>query len=617
MTAVETEHLTNAAAGLQWDAPYIGLLPYTRNEAALLFGRDEDARLLSDKIFAARLTVLYGTSGLGKSSVLKAKVVPLLEGAEAQTFFFDLWSGPVPLDDLKLGLALRASELGVPAADAGSPSLADLVGFILARDDRTFVLILDQFEEFLVNRALRLDPMKRELAELVRQSNIDVRIVLSLREEFLAALEPFHSEILDLFSSTYRLAPLTPNSERDAIVEPAKAFGAKIEDVLVERIIEDARGRSDGVRGRAPAEMMAGMDLPLMQILCSRLWDASHVREQGVLTLRLYQLLGGRRGILDGYIREVMPRGRGERHLVARLMKLLAPASGLKTAFSPRDLAQATERPVERIRPALAKLAEARVLRPRRHGEITRYEIQHDALIGIVAPWRDGVLKNEKRLRIVLYAMVGAAAVAGLFGYRKELARREYYANTDAVLEDACRDDRRAVQPEAMLIDTPKGQYQAEIGSGPAFDSVARYLLYPEASPHRFDEVKRLFQAYAYCMPKNYGINDSGLRVLPPPIQLDENWPITLTYSDERDLDDGLFQLKWHEMARSFAEEWAIPVPNRIRLDPTSALRHEDMRLEVSADDIEPVQFKTDAPELAAHFIRPTPKSDGGIPLLL
>src|SRR5262245_2837069 len=80
-------------------APYVGLRPFEREERGVFFGRDRDARFLADKIFSARLTLLYSQSGLGKSSLLRALVIPLLEQDDACVVYFDAWSGDDPAQD--------------------------------------------------------------------------------------------------------------------------------------------------------------------------------------------------------------------------------------------------------------------------------------------------------------------------------------------------------------------------------------------------------------------------------------------------------------------------------------------------------------------------------------
>jgi hypothetical protein len=130
--------------------PYVGLRPYERSEYQLFFGRDRDATFLVNKILSAKMTLLYAQSGYGKSSLLRALVAPQLEREHCTVLYYDSWGGGNFLDSLKNTLADIAVELGIPNPRGGAPTLTELVRLIASVDRRTFVLILDQFEEFLV-----------------------------------------------------------------------------------------------------------------------------------------------------------------------------------------------------------------------------------------------------------------------------------------------------------------------------------------------------------------------------------------------------------------------------------------------------------------------------------
>jgi WD40 repeat protein len=420
MTAASAETVSGVG-------PYVGLRPYNADERNRFFGRDLDAVLLCNKILSARLTILYSQSGLGKSSLLRALVIPQLEH-DAHVIYFDAWAQDDPLRAVKEKLAHAAAELGVPSPDAGAPTLAELVRLIGTKDRRTLTLIFDQFEEFLTAHARRLDPLRAELAELVRATALDVQIVLSLREEFLAALEPFREHILSLFQSTYRLDPLDEPRLRDAIQLPPQTFGGSCEPQLVDALIRDLRGSNRD----QDATGSPGVELPMLQLVCSELWNRARESGTSALTLELYDRMGGVRRILDRYVSSAMPSRWRDQVLTARLMRLLAPPSGIKLAYSAADLADNVNESVTDVDAALARLSRARILQTRHSKTGTRYELQHDAFIGVIAPWRDEVLNRRIRRRqtAVGLAVMGAVAAAILLvvlvnqGYRSRFERQ-------------------------------------------------------------------------------------------------------------------------------------------------------------------------------------------------
>ena len=82
-----------AATNKSAKAPYVGLRPFNRQDRDIFFGRERDAHFLLDKIFASNLTLLYGQSGSGKTSLLRALVIPQLEEQEdAIVAYFDAWT---------------------------------------------------------------------------------------------------------------------------------------------------------------------------------------------------------------------------------------------------------------------------------------------------------------------------------------------------------------------------------------------------------------------------------------------------------------------------------------------------------------------------------------------
>ena len=389
------------------ELPYIGLRPFERHESNRLFGRDRDAQILCDRALAGRVTILYAQSGLGKSSLLRALVIPRLEANSARVVYFDSWAQEDPLRALKDTLIKAAAALNVPDPGRASPTLLELVRLLNHVDDESVVLILDQFEEFLVHHGNALDPLRSELAALVKAPGLDASVVIALREEFLAALEPFRQQILNLFQSAYRLEALSEADLGAAISRPAEEFGGSCEQAMANQLIRDLR--------EGPAEAAAGafprVELPMLQLVCRELWVSS---PDGKLSLELYERMGGVRRILDAYVRDLMPKSTREQSLTARLLVHLAPPSGLKMSYAVEDLVSMTGLDARRIQDELVRLERARILRTRQHRVGQRFELEHDAFIPVLSSWRTHVLDRARRRHIIrraVYVGVPAAVV--------------------------------------------------------------------------------------------------------------------------------------------------------------------------------------------------------------
>ncbi|HEY5673385.1 MAG TPA: ATP-binding protein [Malonomonas sp.] len=548
-------------------SPYVGMRPFEKGEKVIFYGRDRDAALLTDKVFSSRLTVLFGPSGVGKSSILRTLLVPNLVQQDARAIYFDEWHGENPADVLKAQLVAEATALQITDPGAGAPSLADLVRLIINVDDRTLVLILDQFEEFFTKEDRPLAPLRQELAALVRNPDMDVRILLSLREEHLASLEPFRTEIFTLFQSTYRLEPLKIDSTREAIEKPAELFGVTYQPELVDKLVTDlTQVQQAGKPVKLSVEKDGSADLPILQLVCEQLWKEAAKSQEKSIPLSLYQKLGERKGILAKFLLGVMPRRWSKKYFTAKLMKHLAPSDGFKVSLSGTYLRERFFRIFRKsVQAELERLSrpEVRVLRTRNFAEgQVRYELWHDRFIGIIAPWRDRQLRRfkiQQGLGIFISAIILITTGVG-FKDRYDLRK-----NTSQIMK---KDDMTAQQK---------------------FDHVASYLLWSRKGPERLERLKGLLVEHADELPLTYGVERGGYDFLTL-VPEQQYWPINVRYSSRRLLDERSFALTWQGLAKFLIEDWRIPVPLRLKLIPDGSLPTDQIHWE--GDLIEPLTLK-------------------------
>ncbi len=398
--------------------PYVGLRPYREAERALFFGRNQDAARLRNKILAGPVTVLYAPSGVGKTSLLVTLVIPELRAQDCLVVYFDCAPESEPIEAIATAVRAQASALTPEMSIPEKASLATLIGAVNAATGKTVVVILDQFERFLIKNASHPEPLREQLGALVA-SDASAHVVLSLRQEFLAALDVFRERILNLFRSTFHLLHLDADGAREAIVEPAKLFNGRCDEDLVKTLCQDLR--ADSSVGLDPAAIHSGgVELPFLQIVCRRLWRQSATSDRH-LTLAEYEGLGRTPGIIREYIDNVVsslpPRPRAD---MAKVLDYLAPRSGAKVSFAAQDLRDRTRLPEARVRAALKRLYEHWVVRERKARGTETYELYHDAFIKILRPWVDGELWRIRRgswIRRGLVAGVVAQAlvIAAIF----------------------------------------------------------------------------------------------------------------------------------------------------------------------------------------------------------
>jgi conflict system STAND superfamily ATPase len=394
----QADHMAGGASPMDDAAPpspYVGLKPYSEKERPLFFGRDPDGRRLVNKIFSARLTLFYGPSGVGKSSLLSAHVVPQLREAKignALVVIFDRWSEAEAETAIKCEIA-RAIGPDATAICTAEP-LTAWAGFINREQRKPLVLILDQFEQFLLARTGRPDPLRAELAALVR-ADLDVHLVISLREEFLAGLEIFADEIVTIYDSKFRLGHLTDAGTEDAIVKPARKFGVAVAPDLVDALKTDLK-RQDETALTATATT-PGVELPFLQIVCKELWESRGPGSMDRLTLDLYTDLGRRDGIIRRYVEslaDTLPPGMQDD--AAEVLKWLAPRNGVKQSHDAAQLSDMTRLAADRIEQVLQHFESHWVLRQRLIGGGRWYELYHDAYIRVLRPWIEKRLTDKR-----------------------------------------------------------------------------------------------------------------------------------------------------------------------------------------------------------------------------
>lgn len=360
-------------------SPFRGLRSFREGDAEVFFGRDElVARVVRLNRTAPALTMV-GPSGIGKSSLLNAGVLPRLrQRAGLVVATVRPSQARTPLRAVALALARAAA----PDADAvGRGELVDafaerlarglvaeVVDEVLAgRGGERLLLVVDQFEEVFIASAGELAQVAGVLRHsLAPHSRMD--LLTALRVDFLGrALQ--HRDLAELVQDTrlVTVGELSQSELRAAIVEPVRRTRmARYEPGLVDRLLTDV-GAAPGV-------------LPLLQFTLAMLWDE---QDHGVLTHRAYDALGGIASALAEHAEAIWDGlGRDERLAAARLFgQLLFPVPD-STSFVRRvalraELDDAQWSVAQRLSTDRARLV---VLREQDDGGQTA-ELAHDALV--------------------------------------------------------------------------------------------------------------------------------------------------------------------------------------------------------------------------------------------
>ena len=219
--------------------PYPGLEPFAEENAPFFFGRNEQKRAIARSLRVSRLTVLFGESGVGKSSILGAGVIPLFhrdEKFQSVVVLFRDWHGKNPLQDLLetirdsvnkvMGIQTTALE-EQPTPVETLKNWTKILG-VEEGKGRLFI-ILDQFEEYFQYHPQESgeSTFANEFPRLVNRSDLRVNFLIALRDDGLAKLYRFQNKILNIFDNQIELKHLNRLAAKDAIVKPIREYNLR------------------------------------------------------------------------------------------------------------------------------------------------------------------------------------------------------------------------------------------------------------------------------------------------------------------------------------------------------------------------------------------------------
>ncbi|GAB2947855.1 hypothetical protein GCM10027203_59400 [Nonomuraea fastidiosa] len=266
--------------------PYVGLRPYRREESALFHGRGREAREVATLWQAAGLTVLYGASGVGKTSLLHAGVLPLLE--PDRTDVLPVARIAPRMNRPKAGenpyvMALLSS--WAPDLDRERLAGMTISDFLNDRPERTdmygdpvpILAAIDQAEEIFHGSPVLEKERKAFLDQLAKAvaKHPGLHVLLALREEYLFLVLPHERRIGQGSRTRFHLEPLTPEQAMEVVHGPLPQTGRTITQAAAELLIDDLRtvvfvneaGETSTIR-------LDTVEPIQLQVVCSALWEA-------------------------------------------------------------------------------------------------------------------------------------------------------------------------------------------------------------------------------------------------------------------------------------------------------------------------------------------------------
>jgi hypothetical protein len=270
--------------------PYVGPRPFdlTEKDRNRFFGRNDEASELLSCIVAHSTVLLYSQSGAGKTSLINAKLIPMLEEADFKVLK-PARVRDIPPADLMLGRVPNIFTLNVLRTwDAGMTDAKALAGLSLSQfledrkpvagednDPNPRVAILDQFEELFTSYPERSGDREDFFDQIGAALEKDrlLRVIFSMREDYIAELDPYLPFLPDKLRTRYRIERLSEDDALLAITEPLRgseySFADGVAEQLVENLlmvpVETANG-VEKVRGDSVEPVQ-------LQVVCQTLWD--------------------------------------------------------------------------------------------------------------------------------------------------------------------------------------------------------------------------------------------------------------------------------------------------------------------------------------------------------
>jgi len=362
--------------------PFPGLTAFQESDADRFFGRDNDVRRLTAHLRDHALVGVVGPSGVGKSSFVRAGLVPALRRAGADLEVLIARPGRKPLSALAelldpvtttLQNAKRLDDRGDMAQRLlREPGLAGAILRDRARTTSTeLLLFVDQFEELYT---LAADAEERAsfvacLAAIADDPEAPLRVVVSLRSDFLDRVSEHPQFMEDLSRGLVFLRPPNRDGLIQALVEPLRGEGYRFED---EAILHEMLGALESTPGA----------LPLLQFAASKLW-AARDKKRKLLTTASYRTMGGIEGTLSSHADDVVTKLPSAAQRIVRLIfQRLVTSDGTRAIVGLDELRELSDDPAE-VQRLLEILVDGRLLVVQSSGDssIALYEIVHESLI--------------------------------------------------------------------------------------------------------------------------------------------------------------------------------------------------------------------------------------------
>ena len=343
--------------------------PYTKEDKDIFFGRDNEIQEVYYKLHESRLLLLYGASGTGKTSILQCGVANLFE----ETDWFPL--SIRRKDDIVKSLAGEIQKhLNVEVKDL--TKITNYLNSLYLNYYKPIYLIFDQFEELFISGSKAEQKEFLKVLQQILNANFDIKVIISIREEYLAYITNFENEIPTIFDNKVRIEKMTSNKAEEVIGKTCNAYGIGLED-----------------EEKTPQKILAllgkqkfGIELTYLQVLLDKLHRTAHKinPDNIVFDNNVIEHIGTVEDVLSDFLEEQIQLTDNPK-LSWKILKTFVSSEGTKFTLTIQNIKTTLNEwgidiSNKEIEEYLNKFAELKIVRLLKEEDTNIYELTHDSL---------------------------------------------------------------------------------------------------------------------------------------------------------------------------------------------------------------------------------------------
>jgi len=441
---------SKSKATIDQSRPFMGLRSFEEKNKSQFGGRDKEIASLYRLVEDHNLTVVYGTSGIGKTSILKAGLMPELR----QNFYYPIYiridfsSSKPPFDQLRDHLFQHMNQLDSRVEKMETKTIWEYLHQVKLLDGLVIpVLIFDQFEEIftLGKNKKGIKEFVTELANLSqnripasvkssyakqgktvpsRFNKLSFRIVISLREDYLPRLDELKNYIPSILDNGFRVVQMSIAQAMEAAIKPGKGLiDKKAAEAIIKKLPGISQADFDVLNEKGKQKKKLKVEPFLLSLICQRLNEQRIRNQLNSITIDLIKKFKVD-DIISSFYNETVDELRPEVDIA--IQELLLDADGYRKLDALKEFQDEytiTDKEVNR-------LIDARIIRKESRNNVEYLELIHDVLAPVIKKKRnsrkrkekeaakdeENRVKTRKRRQLIVFVIAGAVLIGGLIG---------------------------------------------------------------------------------------------------------------------------------------------------------------------------------------------------------